>query len=93
MEPKINSIKEAFESILCLCAEGVEFLNKVDLAKVIVSEANRGIKVCDELEQIELAYDRLEKKYQTVVRLRDYWIKQYENKKVIPYVSKKENPK
>ncbi len=51
METKINSIKEAFESILCLCAEGVEFLNKVDLAKVIVSEANRGIKVCDELEK------------------------------------------
>ena len=43
-----NEIKAIFNSILCICAEGVEFMTRTELASAIIKEASKGYKICKE---------------------------------------------
>ena len=44
----IEKIKFCFESILCLCSEGPEFMNKVSLCNLVMKEANIGMDLCND---------------------------------------------
>ena len=43
---EIEEIKNLFDSIMCLCVEGVEFMGRVELALKISEDAARGYKIC-----------------------------------------------
>ncbi len=58
MKTRIKNIKSLFESILCLCSEGVEFLSNVELAESIQKEANEGFKECGLLEDDILSMEK-----------------------------------
>ncbi len=59
MKTRIKKIKKIFESILCLCSEGVEFMSNVELAEAIQKEANEGFKECELLEDDRLLFETL----------------------------------
>ena len=44
---KIKQIRAVLESISCLCAEGPEFLGKLDLCDIIQREVLKGISILD----------------------------------------------
>ena len=44
---KIKQIRAVLEDISCLCAEGPEFLGKLDLCDIIQGEALKGINILD----------------------------------------------
>ena len=43
---EIEEMKDIFNSIVCLCVEGVEFMDRVELALKISEDATRGYKIC-----------------------------------------------
>ena len=43
----MKEIRDRFDSIICLCAEGVEFLSRTELAEAVIREAHAGMKLCD----------------------------------------------
>ena len=49
MKGRIQNIRILLESILCLCAEGPEFMDKIPLVERIAKDAALATKVCDEL--------------------------------------------
>lgn len=57
MKTRIKKIKSLFESILCLCSEGVEFLSNVELAEAIQKEANEGFAEAGLLEDDRLIFE------------------------------------
>ncbi len=59
MKTRIKKIKKVFESILCLCSEGVEFLSNVELAEAIQKEANEGFTEACLLEDDRLLFEKL----------------------------------
>ena len=46
---EIKEIRELLESISCHCAEGVEFLDKLQLAEKVQRRTLVAIAICDEL--------------------------------------------
>ena len=42
----MDELEKIFDGILCLCAEGIEFMTRTELADAIIKEANKGIKIC-----------------------------------------------
>ena len=42
----MKDIKDKFDSIICLCAEG-EFMTRTKLAELVIKEAQAGMKLCD----------------------------------------------
>lgn len=46
MNEKLAEIKNLFESITCLCAEGPEFMGKLQLVDAIRKEAHKGFDIC-----------------------------------------------
>lgn len=42
----MKDIEAIFVSIICLCAEGMEFLTRTELADAVIKEANKGIGLC-----------------------------------------------
>ena len=57
MKARIKKIKKIFESILCLCSEGVEFMSNVELAEAIQKEANEGFTEAGLLEDDRLIFE------------------------------------
>ncbi len=51
MKEKISDIQKKFESIICICAEGVEFSTITELAKIIEVEAAKGHELCRNLKK------------------------------------------
>ena len=49
----MNEIRDIFESILCLCSEGTEFMDKVQLSETISKEAVKGIDACKKVIDCE----------------------------------------
>lgn len=43
---QIEEVKNLFDSITCLCAEGPEFYTKMELMDIIVKEAVKGYNLC-----------------------------------------------
>ena len=43
----MKDIRDKFDSIICLCAEGIEFLSRTELAELVIKEAQAGMKLCD----------------------------------------------
>lgn len=43
---EIEEIKNIFDSIICFCVEGVEFMGRTELALKISEEAAKGYKLC-----------------------------------------------
>lgn len=62
MQTRIKKIKKVFESILCLCSEGVEFMSNVELAEAIQKEANEGFTEASLLENDRLLFKKLTEK-------------------------------
>jgi len=48
-EDKIRECQLLFNSILCLCAEGVEVMERKALYEAIAKDANRGHSICGEV--------------------------------------------
>jgi len=48
MKKQMKELQELFNSILCLCAEGIEFMTRVELAESISKEATKGYDLCKE---------------------------------------------
>ncbi len=59
MKTRTKKIKKVFESILCLCSEGVEFMSNVELAEAIQKEANEGFKEASLLEENSFLFEKL----------------------------------
>lgn len=49
MIDRIHNIKILLESISCLCAEGPEFMDKLQLIEAINRDNLLAIKICDDL--------------------------------------------
>ena len=49
----MEEIRDKFDSIICLCAEGIEFLSRTELAELVIKEAQAGMKLCDKPEWCE----------------------------------------
>ena len=48
---ELEKIKNIFDSIVCLCVEGVEFMTRTELATKIIEEATKGYKICKDASQ------------------------------------------
>ena len=46
MKEIIEELKDIFESISCLCAEGPEFCTKLELTDAIQKETMHGYEIC-----------------------------------------------
>lgn len=44
--PQLTDLKDIFDSIACLCAEGVEFVSRTELATAVLKEATTGYAMC-----------------------------------------------
>jgi len=44
-------IKNAFDSIVCLCVEGVEIMSRTELASAVIEEATKGYRLCQDASQ------------------------------------------
>ena len=42
---KVRELNNILESILCLCSEGPEFHNKLELVDIIAKEASKGLQI------------------------------------------------
>ena len=51
MENPIEELQELFNSISCLCAEGPEFLGKMELIEAIGRDARKGYDICKKVLQ------------------------------------------
>lgn len=52
MDNKIKELKDLFDSIVCLAAEGPEFHTKLELMEAIKDEAIKGYELCKQYEAI-----------------------------------------
>ena len=48
---RVREANKIFDSITCLCAEGVEFMDKLQLADAIVKEAMKGYELTKKPEK------------------------------------------
>jgi len=51
----IRKVKDIFESITCLCAEGPEFHGKMELVELIAKEAVKGYFLCRAERSVSMA--------------------------------------
>ena len=58
MKNIIEQAKDLFESITCLCAEGPEFMKKLELTEAISKEAIKGFNLCKENLQQQDSADK-----------------------------------
>lgn len=49
MEETIECIKDLFDSITCLCAEGPEFHTKMELMDLILERSMAGYDICKDM--------------------------------------------
>jgi len=50
----IEESKQLFENIMCLCSEGPEFMNKIEICEAIIKEATKGFELCKSQLSAEL---------------------------------------
>ena len=62
MEKLIEELKTLFDSIICLCADGPEFHNKLQLVDLIGKEAGKGYNICKTALQQKDSGDTLTRK-------------------------------
>ena len=56
-EEDVIKVKDCFDSIVCLCVEGVEFMTRVELAHKIIDRATKGYKICKDASQQAVTLD------------------------------------
>jgi len=47
-EQTLKQCKDLFESISCLCAEGPEFMGKLQITEAVLKDAMKGYNLCKE---------------------------------------------